>query len=215
MISFPPSIRHGAPSNGLTNSEDLCRMLSALLAPVHSPTVVMVMVLLQDLATAHPVPDLAMAHPVPDLAMAHPAPDLAMALPVPDLVMAHLAPDPAMAHLVPDQAMAHPVPDPAMEHPVPDPAMAHLVPDPDTVAHAVAMVVNMVPVPRSAMVLVPSLAIMPVPSLDMEHHLAAMVNLPATVHQNLLDTAHRTATEVTEVNSHTSATEQTYKRIMK
>ena len=214
MISFPPSIRHGAPSNGLTNSEDLCHLLSTLLAPVHSPTVVMAMVLLQDPVMALPVPDLAMVHPVPDLAMAHPAPDLAMALPVP-LVMAHLVPDPAMVHLAPDLATALPVPDPAMAHLVPDPAMAHLVPDPDTVAHAVATVVNMVPVPRSAMVLVPSLAIMPLPSLDMEHHLAAMVNLPATVHQNLLDAARRTATVVTEVNSHTSATEQTYKRIMK
>ena len=158
------------------------------------------MALLQDLAMAHPVPDLAMAHPVLDLAMAHPVPDLAMAHPVPDLVM------------------AHPDPDLAMEHPLQDLAMVPLVQDPVTV-------VNTVPAPRSAMVLVSGLAITPLPSPAIKRHRAAMVNLLATaaeaamVDKDLLGmashTASRTAMVDAEVNSHTDATEQTYKRIMK
>ena len=148
------------------------------------------MALLQDLAMVHPVPDLAMAHPAPDLVMAHPDPDL------------------------------------AMEHPLQDLAMVPLVQDPVTV-------VNTVPAPRSAMVLVsglaitplPSLAITPLPSPAIKRHRMAMVNLLATaaeaamVDKDLLGmashTASRTAMVDAEVNSHTDATEQTYKRIMK
>ena len=158
------------------------------------------MALLQDLAMAHPVPDLAMAHLVPDLAMAHPVPNL---------------------------VMAHPVPDQAMVHPVQDLAMVSLVQDPVTATHvvSVATVVNTVPVPRSAMVLVAGLAITPVPSPAIKRHRVAMVNLLATaaeaamVDKGLLGMASHTASRTTmvdtEFNSHTDATEQTYKRIMR
>ena len=176
------------------------------------------MVLVSKLALTALLQDLAMAHPVPDLAMAHL---------VPDLAMAHLVPDLAMAHPVPDQAMVHPVPDLAMEHPVQNLAMVSLVQDPVTATHvvSVATVVNTVPVPRSAMVLVAGLAITPVPSPAIKRHRAAMVNLLATaaeaamVDKGLLGMASHTASRTTmvdtEFNSHTDATEQTYKRIMR
>ena len=87
-----------------------------------------------------------------------------------------------------------------MAHPVQNPAMVPLVQDPVTV-------VNTVPAPRSAMVLVSGLAITPLPSPAIKRHRAAMVNLLAT--------AAEAAMVDTEVNSHMDATEQTYKRIMK
>jgi len=143
------------------------------------------------------VPKMAIVALLQDLAMVHPVPDLAMAHPVLDLAMAHLVLDLAMAHLVPDLAMAHPV------------TVTHVV--------SVATVVNMVPDPRSVMVQVASLA--------MERHRAAMVNLlvmaaeVAMVDKGLLDmashTASRTSMVASDVDSHTGATEQTYKRIMK
>ena len=96
-----------------------------------------------------------------------------------------------------------------MAHPVQNPAMVPLVQDPVTVTHVVSVAteVNTVPAPRSATVLVASLAITPVPSLAIKRHRAAMVNLLAT--------AAEAAMVDTEVNSHMDATEQTYKRIMK
>ena len=138
---------------------------------------------------------------------------------VPKMAIVALLQDLAMVHPVPDLAMAHPVLDLAMAHLVPDLAMVHQV----TVTHvvSVATVVNMVPDPRSVMVQVASLA--------MERHRAAMVHLlvillvmaaeVAMVDKGLLDmashTASRTSMVALDVDSHTGATEQTYKRIMK
>ena len=117
-----------------------------------------------------------------------------------------LVPKMAIVALLQDLAMVHPVPDLAMAHPV---TVTHVV--------SVATVVNMVPDPRSVMVQVASLA--------MERHRAAMVNLlvmaaeVAMVDKGLLDmashTASRTSMVASDVDSHTGATEQTYKRIMK